>query len=116
MSIENPSDLNGSKLRNTAKITVMEQPPPQPAPDDTPLSFEEALRELEEVVTTLETGNVPLEQAIARLRRGMVLAAQCDATLAGAEATLEQLITTDDGELVTERLSYDEDEDALEPA
>ena len=86
-----------------------EQPINPPATGSESLSFEEALRELEEVVTTLESGQVPLEQSIALLRRGMELAEQCDTTLLQAEATLEQLITTPDGELLTQRIAYDED-------
>lgn len=81
------------------------------------LSFEEALRELEEVVNALETGNVPLEQSIALLRRGLALADGCDATLSQAELTLEQLLATPDGELITERLGAEEgDEDVEESA
>ncbi|MBV9470562.1 MAG: exodeoxyribonuclease VII small subunit [Abitibacteriaceae bacterium] len=75
------------------------------------LSFEDALRELEEVVSALETGNVPLEQSIALLQRGMALAEQCDNTLNQAEAALEQLVATADGELVTQPIEYDTEED-----
>lgn len=74
-------------------------------------SFEDALRELEEVVSALETGNVPLEQSIALLQRGMTLAEQCDNTLTQAEAALEQLVATAEGELVTQRIEYDTEED-----
>lgn len=75
------------------------------------ISFEEALRELEEVVNTLESGNVPLEQAIALLRRGLSLADGCDATLAQAELALEQLLATADGELITETIALDDEDD-----
>lgn len=81
---------------------------------DNNLSFEEALRELEEVVTALETGQVPLEQSITLLQRGMALAEICDGTLTRAEATLEQLIATADGELLTEAVAYDDDEEDYE--
>jgi exodeoxyribonuclease VII small subunit len=75
------------------------------------LSFEEALRELDEIVDVLEAGNIPLEQSLELLQRGMALAAQCDSTLSRAEATLEQLVATSDGELVTQRVAWnDEDE------
>jgi exodeoxyribonuclease VII small subunit len=75
------------------------------------LSFEEALRELDEIVGVLEAGNIPLEQSLGLLQRGMALAAQCDSTLSRAEATLEQLVATADGELVTQRVAWDDDED-----
>lgn len=90
------------------------QPAEGEANADNHLSFEEALRELEEVVGALETGQVPLEQSITLLQRGMALADICDGTLARAEATLEQLIATADGELTTEALAYDDDEDDYE--
>lgn len=78
-------------------------------------SFEVALQELERVVAALETGNVPLEESIALLQRGMALAERCDQTLTQAETALEELIATADGELVTQRIAYedDNDEDAL---
>jgi exodeoxyribonuclease VII small subunit len=75
------------------------------------LSFEESLRELDDIVGILEAGNIPLEQSLGLLQRGMALAAQCDSTLTRAEATLEQLVATDDGELVVQRVAWD-DEDA----
>jgi exodeoxyribonuclease VII small subunit len=75
------------------------------------LSFEEALRELEEIVETLESSNVPLEQLVALARRGQKLADLCDATLTGAEALLEELIATPEGELVTVPIDYEEDEE-----
>ena len=75
------------------------------------LSFEEALRELDEIVGVLEAGNIPLEQSLGLLQRGMALAAQCDSTLSRAEATLEQLVATADGELVTQRVAWDNDDE-----
>jgi exodeoxyribonuclease VII small subunit len=75
------------------------------------LSFEESLRELDEIVGILEAGSIPLEQSLELLRRGMELAARCDSTLARAEATLEQLVATEDGELVARRIAWNDDED-----
>src|SRR5947209_6141779 len=89
----------------TWNVTVIENMSEASTGAEQPLSFEAALRALEAVVDTLETGNVPLEQLVALLRRGLSLADQCDATLATAEATLEELLATADGELVTRRVS-----------
>ena len=75
------------------------------------LSFEEALHELETIVESLESSNVPLEQLVALARRGRELADRCDATLTGAEALLEELIATPDGELVTVPIDYEDEED-----
>ena len=78
---------------------------------DIQLTFEEALRELEEVVATLETGNVPLEQTILLAQRGNRLAGLCDEILGGAEATLEELFANSDGELVTKTIPYEDEDD-----
>jgi exodeoxyribonuclease VII small subunit len=74
------------------------------------LSFEQALEELEGVVGTLETGQVPLEESLKLLKRGMSLIERCEGELAQAEAVLEQLIATPDGELRTVRIGEGTDE------
>ncbi len=55
------------------------------------MSFEEALRELEQVVAKLERGDVPLEESIALYERGAQLKAHCEARLAEAQARIEQI-------------------------
>ncbi len=85
--------------------------PVQPPTTSQPIAFEDALRELDEVVAALEAGQVSLEDSLALLERGMALAQQCDQTLAGAEATLEQLVATSSGELELQRLAWGEDDD-----
>ena len=62
------------------------------------------MRELENVVATLETGQVPLEKSLELLKRGLGLADRCETTLTSAELALEQLVMTPEGELVTQRL------------
>lgn len=59
--------------------------------DVTEMSFEEALRELEQVVQQLESGNVPLEQSIAAYERGALLKKHCEAKLDAAQARIEQI-------------------------
>lgn len=61
------------------------------------LSFEEALRELEEVVGKLERGDVALEASIALYERGAELKAHCEARLAAAQARIEQIALSDSG-------------------
>lgn len=68
------------------------------------LSFEAALRELEGVVATLENGQTPLEESLHLLQRGLELATRCEGVLQQAELTLEKLVMTDDGELVTQEM------------
>ena len=74
------------------------------------LSFEDALRELDSVVEQLEAGRISLEASLQLLEHGVALADLCETTLARAEATIEQLVATPDGELVAHRLSYANDE------
>ena len=49
------------------------------------MSFEDALRALEEVVAKLERGDVPIDQSIALYERGAALRARCEAKLKEAE-------------------------------
>ena len=49
------------------------------------MSFEEAMRALEDVVGKLERGDVPLEQSIALYERGAELKKRCEAKLKEAE-------------------------------
>lgn len=59
---------------------------------DTPSpSFEDALRELEDIVARLEAGGLPLEETLALFERGQALAAQCSAVLDQAELRFQKL-------------------------
>ncbi len=49
------------------------------------LSYERARDELAIIVAGLESGQVPLEESMARWRRGEALAAHCTAWLDGAQ-------------------------------
>ena len=60
------------------------------AADD--LRFGEALAELEAIVTQLETGQLDLEESIARYERGMTLLKACRAKLADAEQKVTMLM------------------------
>jgi exodeoxyribonuclease VII small subunit len=55
------------------------------------LSFEKALAELEQIVKSLEGGNVPLEESITIYARGEALKAHCDRLLKVAEAKVEKI-------------------------
>jgi exodeoxyribonuclease VII small subunit len=54
-------------------------------------TFEELQRELEEVVTRLERGDVPVDEAIGLFRRGEELYKACVARLESAELRIEEL-------------------------
>jgi len=61
------------------------------------MSFEEALRALEEVVTQLERGDVPLDDSITLYERGEKLRAACQKRLDAAQARIEKIVTGADG-------------------
>lgn len=54
-------------------------------------TFEELQHELEEVVTRLERGDVPVDEAIGLFRRGEELYKACVARLESAELRIEEL-------------------------
>jgi len=56
------------------------------------MSFERALKELEEIVGKLEQGEVDLEESIALYERGQALKAHCEAKLKAAEGRLEKIV------------------------
>lgn len=55
-------------------------------------TFEESLQELEQIVTRLEKGDVPLEDALEAFQKGMALSKQCQETLTKAEQTLTKMM------------------------
>ncbi len=61
------------------------------------LSFEAGLRELEEIVARLESGETPLEEAIRLYERGSVLRQRCADRLDAAQARIEAIRTGPDG-------------------
>lgn len=62
------------------------------------LSFEDALKELEQVVGKLERGDVALDASIALYERGAELKAHCEAKLAQAQARIEQIALSENGQ------------------
>lgn len=49
------------------------------------LNFEEAIKQLAEIVKSLESGEVPLDESIALYEKGMKLSKQCAELLENAE-------------------------------
>ena len=60
-------------------------------------TFEQALEELEKIVTEIEEGKVPLEKSIERYAQGALLIKQCRAILDAAEKKI-QLLTRREGD------------------
>ena len=72
---------------------------PEPAIDQSSsdLSFEDALKRLEEIVRTLEKGEAPLDQSIELYQEGDRLKRHCEARLKAAQARIEQIAFGSDG-------------------
>jgi exodeoxyribonuclease VII small subunit len=66
-------------------------------PEIAAMSFEEALRALEDVVRRLEAGDVPLDESIDLYERGEALRRRCQQRLDAAEARIEKIVAGPDG-------------------
>ncbi len=67
-------------------------------PDIAGMSFEEALRALEDVVRRLESGEVALDDSIGLYERGEALRKHCQARLDAAQARIERIVAGPDGQ------------------
>lgn len=65
------------------------------AKDDAGVSAEALLGRLDEVVRELETGDLPLEQALARFEEGVKLVRDGESMLAAVEQRIEILLADD---------------------
>jgi exodeoxyribonuclease VII small subunit len=59
--------------------------------------FEDALGELEDIVTRMERGDLKLEESLQMFERGMALTRQCRQSLEAAELKVKNLLATEDG-------------------
>jgi exodeoxyribonuclease VII small subunit len=69
--------------------------------------FETALARLEEIVSQLEQGDLPLEQSLKLFEEGVKLARLCAVRLEEAERKVEQLLKDKAGKLV--KTPFDEE-------
>ena len=65
-------------------------------------SFEQAMSELEKIVQAVESGQVPLAEALAQYEKGIELISHCQKILGQAEQKIAKLSKNLDGELKTE--------------
>lgn len=62
------------------------------------MSFEDAMARLEQIVASLDGGDLPLDEALKMFTEGSRLAKFCASLLDNADAKLEMLVTSDGGE------------------
>ena len=76
------------------------------------LKFEEALARLEQIVDTLEAGNLPLEESLKAFEEGVEMARRCAKYLEQAEKRIELLTRDESGLLKTEPLDIEAEDQA----
>lgn len=64
--------------------------------DGRDLSFEEALEKIRATVTDLESGNLTLEESLAKFQEGSKLIAQCRGIIDNAELRIRELTDADE--------------------
>ena len=72
-----------------------------------PVDFESAMRDLEEIVERLETGDLPLEESLAAFERGIAQTRSCQTALKEAEQKV-QILLKKAGEPVLDDFDNDE--------
>ncbi len=72
-------------------------------------SFEEMITELEEIVTRLETGDAPLDEAVSLFETGVKISAKCHEKLDKAEQKIKLLTEQSDGTVLETELDKEEE-------
>jgi exodeoxyribonuclease VII small subunit len=70
------------------------------------LSFEQALAELEKIVSELESGQAPLERSIDIYERGAALKAHCEKKLEAARLKVEKIVLGQNGAVSAEPADF----------
>jgi exodeoxyribonuclease VII small subunit len=61
------------------------------------MTFEESVTQLEQIVAAIESGQIGLEESLAKYEQGMNLVKKCRTILDRAEKRIEQLTATGEG-------------------
>jgi len=76
---------------------------------DKEMTFEKAVKRLEDIVQKLEEGKVPLDESLRLFEEGVKLSRFCNARLEEIERKIEILTKGEDGELKAEPFEEDEE-------
>jgi exodeoxyribonuclease VII small subunit len=76
------------------------------------LKFEDCLTRLEQIVTALEAGNLPLEESLKVFEEGVALARHCARYLDDAERRIEMLVKDEAGTTTTKPLAWTGEDEA----
>ncbi|MBQ9314606.1 MAG: exodeoxyribonuclease VII small subunit [Clostridia bacterium] len=72
-------------------------------------TYEESMKELEQVVKDLESGELSLDESIKKFEKGMELSKHCSSLLEDAEKKITLLIEKENGEVSEESFEIDEE-------
>ena len=73
------------------------------------LSYEESMKELEQVVKDLENNELTLDESIERFEKGMKLSKYCSELLESAEKKISILLEREDGSITLEEFELTEE-------
>lgn len=71
-------------------------------------TFEDNLKELEEIANNLESGNLNLDEAIKEFEKGMKLSKECTKKLDLAEKKINILVENDNGKIEEKEFETEE--------
>jgi exodeoxyribonuclease VII small subunit len=97
------TEAASGKAKSAAKSTAKKASKAQTA-----FNFEQSLEQLEELVSSMEEGELSLEDSLAAFERGIKLTRECQAALKDAEQKVQVLL---DESGATRAMSADGDED-----
>lgn len=73
------------------------------------LSYEESIKELEQVVKSLEGNELTLDESIEKFEKGIKLSKHCSELLEGAEKKITLLLEKEDGTVETQKFELGEE-------
>jgi exodeoxyribonuclease VII small subunit len=74
------------------------------------ISFEDAMKRIEEIVADLERGELPLEESLNRFEEAIKLARACQKKLETARERISKLVKADDDSFTLEPLDGSRDD------
>ncbi len=80
-----------SSVAFAAKIERKEMAKNEKKDDISQLNFEQAIRQLGEIVEKIERGQIPLQDSLSQYERGMALIKHCKEILQKAEKRIEKI-------------------------
>ena len=72
-----------------------------------PVGFEQTLAELEQLVAHMESGSLPLDEALKQFERGVQLTRECQEALQSAQARVQVLVQRPAGPTIEEFAAAD---------